>query len=142
MSMIESNMSSDLYDDPRKLSAMIARAASLAGEHEVSSALIGMAAEEGDSAFPDYIAYLQSALRVEDGIFRMTRERAVVHLADVDADQALSVIERLSSEFADQFPSQDPPRFEMHIYQAMPGRDEEVKVRDVLTEIFNPKTLH
>ena len=57
--MIESNMSSDLYDDPRKLSAMIARAASLAGEHEVSSALVGMAAEEGDAAFPDYIAYLQ-----------------------------------------------------------------------------------
>ena len=82
MTMIESTMSSDLYDDPRKLSAMVARAASLAGEHEVSSALIGMAAEEGDPAFPDYIAYLQSALRVEDGIFRMTRERAVVHLAD------------------------------------------------------------
>ena len=37
---------------------MIARAASLAGEHEVSSALVGMAAEEGDSAFPDYIALL------------------------------------------------------------------------------------
>ena len=54
MSMIESTMSSDLYDDPRKLSAMVARAASLADEHEVSSALIGMAAEEGDPAFPPF----------------------------------------------------------------------------------------
>ncbi|MAI79316.1 MAG: hypothetical protein CL917_10270 [Deltaproteobacteria bacterium] len=140
--MIESTMSNDLYDDPRKLSAMIARAASLAGEHKVSSALVGMAAEEGDPAFPDYIAYLQSALRVEDGIFRMTRERAVVHLADVDLDQAVLVLERLSAEFADQFPAQDPPQFYMRIYEANPGKDEELKVRDVLTEIFKPPTLH
>ena len=141
MSMIEPSMTNDLYDDPRKLSALIARVSNLASQHAVSSAIVGMAAEEGDLAFPDYIEYLRSALRVEDGIFRMTRERAVVHLADVSAEQAHLVLERLASEFADQFPSQTPPRFDLRIDQADPGQDE-VKVRDVLTEIFKPKTLH
>jgi len=76
-------MTRDQNDDPRKLSAMIARVSELAETHAVSSVVVGVAAEEGDLLFPDYLAYLESALRVEDQIFRMTRERAVLYLADV-----------------------------------------------------------
>ncbi|MEO1914580.1 MAG: hypothetical protein ABGW98_12075, partial [Myxococcales bacterium] len=79
-------MSNSTVDDPRKLSSLIARVAELAQSHNISSVVVGMSSETGDRLFPEFVEFLRSALRVEDGIYRMTRERAVIHLADVDMD--------------------------------------------------------
>ncbi len=134
-------MPGEINDDPRKLSALISRASDLAADHEVSSVLVGMAADEGDPVFPEWIAFLQAALRVEDGIFRMTRERAVIHLADVDSDQAQAVLDRLSGHFCEEFPSSSPPAFRVRLFPVEP-KGEKLKVKDVLTQIFAPRMLH
>ncbi len=128
-------------DDPRKLSAMITRVSDLAVAHSVASVVVGLAAEEGDLVFPEYVGFLQSALRVEDGIFRMTRERAVLHLADVDAARATDVLERLTSEFCEEFPAQQRPSFQLRMFEVKPAAGR-LRVRDVLTEIFPPRVLH
>ena len=129
------------YDDPRKLSAMISRVSDLASEHGVTSVLAGLTAEAGDLVFSEYIEFLQSALRVEDGIFRMTEERAVIHLADVDPEQAEQVLNRLATTFNAQFPSMRRPLFQMRLFKVGP-ESAEVRVKDVLTQIFAARTIH
>jgi len=130
-----------MNDDPRKLSAMITRVSDLALAHSVPSVVVGLAADEGDLIFPEFVDFLSSALRVEDGLFRMTRERAVLHLADVDATQANAVMERLVSDFCDEFPAQSPPAFQMRMFEVKSGAGR-LRVKDVLTEIFAPRVLH
>jgi hypothetical protein len=139
--MVEHTMSGEINDDPRKLSALISRASDLAASHSVSSVLVGMAAEEGDPVFPEWIAFLQAALRVEDGIFRMTRERAVIHLADIASDQAQAVLDRLTSHFCEEFPTSTPPNFHVRLFPVDPESDT-LRVKDVLTQIFAPRMLH
>jgi hypothetical protein len=139
--MFENTMTGSLNDDPRKLSALIERVCDLALAHSVPSVIAGLAAKEGDLVFPEYVNFLQAALRVEDGIFRMTRERAVVHLADVDAATASAVLERLTTDFCDEFPSMSRPDYELRLYEVEPSTGR-VRVKDVLTEIFAARTLH
>jgi hypothetical protein len=140
--MVQAQMTRDQNDDPRKLSAMIARVSELAESHSVSSVVVGVAAEEGDLLFPDYLAYLESALRVEDQIFRMTRERAVLYLADVDATGAAEVLVRIFGEFCEEFPTAEAPEFEQRMLEVQPGRSE-LSVKDVLTSVFgNREALH
>ena len=139
--MFENVMSGGINDDPRKLSALIERVCDLAIAHHVPSVVAGLAAEEGDLVFPEYVNFLQAALRVEDGIFRMTRERAVVHLADVDAARANEVLERLARDFCDEFPSMSSPSFELRLYEVKPDAGR-LRVKDVLTHIFAPRMLH
>ena len=67
-------------DDPLKLISLLARVSELASEHSVPSVLAGLCCETGNLEFPGFIDYLESTLRVEDAIFRMTRERSVVQL--------------------------------------------------------------
>ena len=50
-------------------------------------------------------AFLESQLRVEDGIFVLTRERAVLLLADIELDQAKQVVERIRDDFRNRFPT-------------------------------------
>jgi hypothetical protein len=139
--MVAKNMAGNTTDDPRKLSAMITRVSDLAAEHSVPSVVVGMAAVEGDRIFSEYIDYLQSALRVEDGIFRMTRERAVLHLADVDAERAAEVLERLTGDFCEEFPALSRPTFQLNVFEVKPENGR-LRVKDVLTEIFPPRVLH
>ena len=140
--MVEAQMTRQQNDDPRKLSAMIARVSELAESHAVSSVVVGVAAEEGDLLFPDYLAYLESALRVEDQIFRMTRERAVLYLSDVNATGAAEVLVRIFSEFCDEFPTSDPPEFAQRMLEIQPGVGE-LSVKEVLTSVFGSvETLH
>ena len=134
-------MSGQTNDDPRRLRGLIERARDLACEHAVPSVVLGLSAREGDLSFPDFIVFLQSALRVEDAIFRMTRERAVIHLADLGDSAAREVFERLRSDFCDEFPSTSAPEFDVRFYEIKPGTSE-IRVRDVLTELFAPDTLH
>lgn len=133
--MVQAEMTRDRNDDPRKLTAMIARVSDLATNHAVCSVVVGVAAEEGDLFFPDYVDYLVSALRVEDQIFRMTRERALLYLSDVDAAGAAEVLVRIYSEFCKEFPSAHRPEFEQRMLEIRPGVGP-VTVKDVLTSVF------
>jgi len=140
--MVQAQMTRDQNDDPRKLSAMISRVSDLAETHAVNSVMVGVAAKEGDLLFPDYLAYLESTLRVEDQIFRMTRERAVLYLADVDSRGAAEVLVRIFSEFCDEFPSSEPPEYEQRMLEIKPGVGP-ISVKDVLTGVFGSRdTLH
>lgn len=129
-------MTGSINDDPRKLRNLVERAADLARAHSVHSVMVGLAAPEGDPDFPEFVEFLRSALRVEDTIFRMTRERAVVHLADADRSRAQEVLSRLLSDFADEFPSQSAPDFQMRVLDVTPGTAEELSVKTVLKVIF------
>jgi len=140
--MVETQITRDQNDDPRKLSAMIARVSELAEIHAVSSVVVGVAAVEGDLLFPDYLAYLESALRVEDQIFRMTRERAVLYLSDVDAAGAAEVLVRIFAEFCEEFPAAKAPEFAQRMLEVQPGLGP-LSVRDVLNSVFGScETLH
>ena len=85
-------------DDPRKLREMLVRAQGLASEHDLPSVVVGLAGEEGDLVVSEVMDFLESQLRVDDSIFRMTRERAVLLLADVDVDRARDIVERLAQK--------------------------------------------
>jgi len=138
--MVEAEMSQAMNDDPRKLTQMISRVSDLAEAHAVCSVVVGVAAKEGDLLFPDYLAYLESALRVEDQIFRMTRERAVLYLSDVDATCAAEVLVRIFGQFCDEFPTTDPPEFEQRMLEVTPGVGP-LSVKDVLTSVFGSKDV-
>ncbi len=133
--MVQVEMIRDQNDDPRKLSAMIARVSELTETHAVPSVFVGVAAEEGDLLFPDYLAYLESALRVEDQIFRMTRERAVLYLSDVDATGAAEVLVRIFAEFCEEFPTSEAPEFAQRMLEIQPGVGP-LSVKNVLTSVF------
>lgn len=139
--MVAFPMTGQTNDDPRRLRSLLDRARELAQEHAVPSVMLGLAAREGDLDFPEFVAFLQSALRVEDAIFRMTRERAVVHLADLDVGGAREVFDRLLSDFADEFPATGSRDFDVRFYEVRPGISE-LRVRDLLTELFAPQTMH
>ena len=84
----------------------------------------------------------ESALRVEDQIFRMTRERAVLYLSDVDATCAAEVLVRIFGQFCDEFPTTDPPEFEQRMLEVTPGVGP-LSVKDVLTSVFgNTEVVH
>lgn len=134
-------MTGQTNDDPRRLRELLDRALDLAREHAVPSVVVGLAGVEGDLAFPDFVAYLQSALRVEDAIFRLTRERAVVYLADLDPTRAQEVLARLATDFASEFPATAESTFEIHLFEVKPG-SANLRVKDVLTQIFSARTLH
>jgi sulfite reductase beta subunit-like hemoprotein len=91
--------------DPRRLRSLMDRAFVLIREHGVGSVFIGIAGPEGDLLIPEFIAFLESALRVEDGIFVLTRERAVLLLTDVDLEQAKQVVARIRDDFQRRFPT-------------------------------------
>jgi GGDEF domain-containing protein len=118
-------------DDPRKLRDMLARTQTLATLHEVPSVVVGFASSEGNLLFPEFLAFLESELRVEDQIFRLTRERALLVLRDVDCEQATTVVERLRASFEQEFPSIDPMRVEIRYFEVPPGRAE-LSVKTVL----------
>ena len=140
--MVEAQMTREQNDDPRKLSAMIARVSELAESHAVASVVVGVAAKEGDLLFPDYLAYLESALRVEDQIFRMTRDRAVLYLSDVSPAGAAEVLVRIFADFCDEFPTTDPPEFAQRMLEIQPGLGP-LSVKDVLTSVFGSgETVH
>ena len=138
--MVEAEMTQAMNDDPRKLTQMISRVSDLAEAHAVCSVVVGVAAKEGDLLFPDYLAYLESALRVEDQIFRMTRERAVLYLSDVDATKAAEVLVRIFSQFCDEFPTAEAPEFEQRMLEVRPGLGP-LSVKDVLTSVFGAKEV-
>jgi GGDEF domain-containing protein len=122
-------------DDPRKLREVLARTQALAAEHAVASVVVGFATREGNLLFPDFLSFLESELRVEDQIFRLTRERALLILRDVAVEQARSVVERLREAFEREFPSRAGLDVEIRYLEVPPGTAS-ISVKQVLPAIF------
>jgi hypothetical protein len=122
--------------DPRRLRGMMDRASDLARCHQVTSVFVGIAGREGDLLAPEFIDFVESALRMEDAIFRLIRERAVVLLADADRGQAEDIFERLCGDFAARFaPSAE---FEVELgYFQVNGRGGHATAKEVLPAIFS-----
>ncbi len=122
-------------EDPRRLRDLLARSCELAEQHSIPSVVVGIAAREGEPLVSEVIDFLSSALRVEDAIFRMTRERAVLFLTDVDSDRARSILTRLLTDFSERFPSTSDPEIDLGFYEVLPDA-RGVGLKEVLPELF------
>jgi hypothetical protein len=121
--------------DPRRLRELMERAETLAREHGLRSVVVGLAGFEGDSLFPEIVDYIESALRVDDSVFRLTRERVVLLLTDVDVEKASGIVHRLLGEFRENFPSANVPTVGLGFFQVAPGVAD-VSVKNVLPNLF------
>ena len=126
-------------DDPRKLREMIQKASSLAANYELTSVMVGASGVEGDRLFSEVVDYIGSALRVDDVICRLTRERAVFLLADVDRERGAEIIERLMNGFRSHFTPARDPHVDLAFFEVTPARPD-VTVRDVLPSLFEAGT--
>jgi hypothetical protein len=97
--------------------------------------IVGLAGREGDFLAPELIDYIESALRMEDAIFRITRERAVLFVSDVDRARAEQIVARLVHDFQERFASSETPRVELGYYEVRPGC-REVSAKEVLPVVF------
>jgi hypothetical protein len=121
--------------DPRRLRELMDRLVVMAEAHDVPSVVVGLAGQDGDPLIPEFMDYVESALRMEDAIFRMTRERSVLFLADVDAERAEGIVSRLVESFAERFPAAKSPAVELGFCEITPtGRPP--ALRDALLQVF------
>jgi len=121
--------------DPRLLRDLLERSCALSRQHQVPTVVVGMAGPEGELLLPDLFRFLEGSLRVEDAIFRLTRERAVLFLADVDEAGARRVVDRLVRGFEEHFPSARPPDLQLGFYEVPPSCGE-LRLKDVLPVVF------
>jgi hypothetical protein len=129
-------------DDPLRLREILARARDLADRHALHSSLVGVAGLEGDPLFPEIVHVLESGLRVDDSVFRMTRERVVLLLTDADAAKAEEIVSRLLEDFRERFPSSAAPAVAIHTFEVAPGAGE-LTLRQVLPLLFpGPPPTH
>ncbi len=126
-------------DDPRQIREHLLRSCDLATSHGLPSVVVGLAGAEGDLGVPEFLTFVQSALRVEDAIFRLTRERAVLFLADVNRGQATEIVQRLASDFAGRFPAVAEPDLVIGTFEVEPGQ-RTLLVKDVLPAVFPPRS--
>lgn len=124
-------------DDPRKLRDLLQRVASLAGEHRLTSVVVGMSGLESDLLFAEVVDFVGSSLRVEDTIFRMTRNRAVFFLADADEMQACEIMQRVLSGFQERFATSQESAVALTYFEVTP-KDKDVTVKQVLPALFAP----
>ncbi len=124
--------------DPRHLRGLFDRATDLAQNHEVTSVFVGIAGDEADLLAPEFIDYVESALRVEDSVFRLLRGRAVLLLTDVDQNRAAEILERVRLDFANQFAPRDGFEVELGYHQVDPG-PKVALAKDILPAIFAPQ---
>ena len=122
-------------DDPRRLREILDRALELASRHGLHSVLVGVAGPEGDPVFPEVVRYVESGLRVDDSVFRMTRERVVLLLTDVGVARAEGIVERLLAEFSEHFPSVADPKVEVQCFEVDPSTIE-LTLKQVLPRLF------
>lgn len=126
-------------DDPRRLRELLARTQELGGRHEYASVVVGFAAPEGDLVFPDFMAYVESELRVEDAIFRLTRERALLFLTDVECRGAEEIVERLVAGFRRSYPMREAFAVEIRYFEIPPGGSA-LSVKDVLPVVLGSRS--
>ena len=128
-------------DDPRKLRDLLCKAANLASDYSLHSVVVGIAGREGDLLFPEVIDFFESMLRVDDSIFRMTRERAVLVLADVDRARAEEILERLLNGFRERFATAVDPEVSLGFFEVTPD-ERDVTVKHVLLALFMDQNTH
>ena len=104
-------------NDPLMMRELLHKAASLSEHHDVTCIMVGMAANEGDLLFPEIVNFIESALRVDDGIFRMTRERVVLFLADVDRSGAEEIVRRNLTGFRERFATASEPAISFGFFE-------------------------
>jgi len=122
-------------NDPRRMREFMDRLTDLAREHGIASVVVGLAGQNGDPMIPELMDYMESALRMEDAVFRMTRERSVLFLTDVDRDQAEGIVGRLVETFGERFPTSKPPSLDLGFCEVDPaGRLP--ALRDALLDVF------
>jgi hypothetical protein len=122
-------------DDPRKLRALLDKVVNLADDHSLTSVLVGMSGSEGDLIFPEVVDFVGSALRIDDAIFRMTRNRAVLFLADADRERAQEIVERVMGAFAERFTTSESPRIGISYFEVAPGK-EGLNLKTILPILF------
>jgi hypothetical protein len=122
-------------DDPRRLRELIQKASGLAAAYDVTSVMVGMSGVEGDLLFPEIVDYIGSALRIDDGIFRLTRERVIFFLADADRQRAEEIMQRLLVGFHERFTPSQEQRVSFGYYEVTPEMGY-LTVRDVLPALF------
>lgn len=128
-------------DDPRKLHDLLGKAASLAGDYSLHSVAVGIAGREGDLLLPEVIDFFESMLRVDDSIFRMTRERAVLLLADVDRARAEEIVERVMGGFRERFSTAVDPEVNFGFLEVTPD-ERDVTVKHLLLALFTDQNTH
>ncbi|MEN8183636.1 MAG: hypothetical protein ABFS46_13995 [Myxococcota bacterium] len=126
-------------NDPRRLRELFSRTGALACEHAIPSVVVGLAGSEGDLLVPELLRFIESALRMEDAIFRMTRERAVLFVSDVDCAKAERIVDRLIQGFQERFPTADSLDIDRGYHQVEPGAGE-VSAKAILPHIFTRKS--
>ncbi len=127
--------------DPRRLREMMDRAALLAHEHGLRSVVVGLTGFDGDPTFQEVVDYIESALRVDDTVYRMTRDRVVLLLTDVNAEQATSVLQRLIGEYRERFPRLSDPSVGFGTFEVGPDTGE-VSVKRILPALFATPRAH
>ena len=122
-------------DDPLLMRELLHKAASLSEQHDMSCIMVGMAANEGDLLFPEIVNYIESELRVDDAVFRMTRERVVFFLADVNRAGAEEIMRRNLAGFREVFATTSEPVVSLGFFE-MNFHTQEATIKDVLPQIF------
>jgi len=125
------------YDDPRKLRALLDKVVDLAEDHSLTSVVVGMSGSEEDLIFPEVVDFVGSALRMDDAIFRMTRDRAVLFLADADRARAEEIVERVMLAFAEQFATSEAPDIGISYFEVAPGK-QDLTLKTILPLLFAP----
>ena len=123
--------------DPRRLRGMMERASDLARGHQVTSVFVGIAGREGDLMIPEFISFVESALRVEDSIFSLTRERSLVLLVDVNAEGAQVIFDRVRRDFEERFPS--TARLDASLCFFEVGEGIHPTAKEILPQLFKRK---
>jgi hypothetical protein len=122
-------------DDPLRLREMLGRAAGLSTAHRLRSVVVGMAGREGDLLFPEIVAFFAGSLRMDDTILRLTRERVVMMLTDVDREAAERIVRRLLAEFRERFATLEDPPISLGFFEVAPGTST-LTVKQVLPTVF------
>ena len=127
--------------DPRRLRSLMDRAFLLMREHQVGSVFIGIAGPEGDLLVPEFIAFLESALRVEDGVFVLTRERAVLLLTDVDLERAQQSSRASATDFGTRFPTAGDLPVSIRFHAVKSG-GKQPTAKAILPKLFTARVHH
>ena len=125
-------------DDPLQMRDLLHKATSLSEQHDMTCIIVGMAANLGDLLFPEIVNFIESALRVDDAVIRMTRERVVLFLTDVDRAGAEEILRRNLASFGEAFATTSEPAISLGFFE-MNSLTQKATVKDVLPQIFTPE---